>query len=140
MLRFLSKLFGGGEAAKETVDLVSTAAKGIGTWIDEQQLTDEERVKYLAKAAEYQLQVMDRIAEENGPRAVTRRYLAWGIVGSILFAFFVLVVGFLLGWVEREDAEFVVGLVQALWLGPAFTAVVTAYFGVSWLRSLRKGK
>ena len=130
----LSALFGGSEAAKKTLDLASDSIRGIGTWIDERKLTDEEKVKYAAEATKAHLELIKATANENSVRSITRRYLAWAIVGTCLFAFLLSVAL----WLAGKPVDGIVKLVEAFRLGWAFTAVVVFYFGASIARSLQK--
>lgn len=86
MLKVIGKtLFGGGGAASDGLTFVQEATKGIGTFIDEQKFTDEERSQASAKAASQMIEMIKATRDENSPRHVTQRYLAWGIMGAFVF-------------------------------------------------------
>jgi hypothetical protein len=131
---WISTLFGGKAAAEETVKLAADSIRGIGTWIDERNLTDEEKIKYTAQAAQMHLELVKATASENSVRSVTRRYLAWAIVGTCLLAF-MLSVGLTLA---GREVQSIIDLANAFGLSWAFSGVVIFYFGASISRSLRK--
>ena len=66
-------LFTGGD---KTADLVHDTVRGIGTWIDEQQLTDEERLKVSIEMVGKYNQFLDSTLSENTERSKTRRKMA----------------------------------------------------------------
>lgn len=131
-----SWLFGGGDTATKAVEVAGSALSGIGTWIDEKDFTEEEKSKTLAKAAETHLKLVELTANENSIRSITRRYLAWGIVGFTLFWASVAMVFAIL---EKEKiVNNMILVADAFYLGIAFSAVVVFYFGVAVTRSLLK--
>ena len=127
----ISTLFGGSKAAKETVKFAATAAKGIGNWIDEQQLTDEERLKYIQARADWYLRMVEATREENGARAVTRRVMAWAIVGTVLTSFVSLALAIGFGVIPDERVTKIMVLADKWWIGEAFTSAVVFFFGPS---------
>ena len=131
--RFIKGLFGGSESAGKALDIAGGAIKGIGTWIDERNLTDEERAKMLAAAAQTHLELIKATHDENGIRSVTRRWLAWGITATTCLSY-LLAVGLSIAGKDAAVAG-VVALSEAYNLGWAFAGVVVFYFGVQIFRS-----
>lgn len=141
MWSFIKGIFGGKDTTSKTLEVVSSSVKGIGNWIDEKDFTPEEKAKSWAKAVDAHLELVKATAGENGPRSVTRRWLAWGITGFILFwasvAMFIGILG-AFGAVDINQANAaisgIVSIAETFWLGIAFTAVVGFYFGVQLFR------
>jgi len=73
---------------------IMEAAKGIGNFIDEQKLTDEERVKYNAQAIEQYGKFMENTIAENSQRSVTRRDLALWIIRNWFIMLWVSIVSY----------------------------------------------
>ena len=83
----LSYLFGGSSKESSGVSNAMEVAKGVGNFIDEQNFTEEERSIANAKSLDTVLEGVKLTRDENSVRSVTRRVLAWTIMGSYLFAF-----------------------------------------------------
>jgi hypothetical protein len=84
MIGMLTSLFGGGETASKSIDLISSSVRGIGGFIDEQEFTTEERVKAQMELARLNQELVKSTMHENSIRSITRRILAWSIMGSFL--------------------------------------------------------
>lgn len=85
MFGVLGALFGGSEAATKSIDLISSSVKGIAGFIDEQEFTTEERVKANLELNRLNRELVKTTMSENSIRSITRRILAWSIMGSFLF-------------------------------------------------------
>ncbi|MGW8178737.1 MAG: hypothetical protein ACWGQW_08245 [bacterium] len=114
-----SDFFGGSENAAKTVD---TAVNSIVNGIDKAILTKEEVLDFVEKTF-----------DENSIRNVTRRWLAWGIVGWTLVNAQIAVIAALMGHDDAVDK--IIGIASAFQLGWAFVGVIVAYFGVQFLRA-----
>ena len=132
MFGFLSNLFGGSDTASKTMDLVGDSVRGIGNFIDEQNFTPEEQSVALGKAVDMHLELVKATTNENSKRAVTRRWLAWGITGFVLTWSSVAMVFAIMDKVDIVNS--MVQVVQAFHLGITFLAVIGFYFGVQLLR------
>lgn len=111
--------FGSVDKAAKTVD---TAVNAIVNGVDKSVLTKEEVLDFVEKTF-----------DENSIRNITRRWLAWGIVGWILTNAQIAVIAALM---EHDDAvEKIISIANAFQLGWAFVGVIAAYFGVQWLRA-----
>lgn len=128
----VKSLFGGNDKSGKVADFAMDSVKEIGNWIDEKDFTPEEKSKAYAESAKNYLEFIKLTVNENSLRSVTRRWLAWGIVGYILFWGSVMMV------YAINDKDTVVDkmirIVEALNLGWAFVAVCTLYFGVQFFR------
>jgi len=130
-----SALFGGSETANKTIDAVTGAARGIGTWIDERNFTEEEKSKANQATLGMVLKAVELTRDENSTRSVTRRYLAWGIMGSYLLAFFGSIT---IGYWKPEYGTHILDAIEAFQLGHLALAVGSFYFIASITRSTRK--
>jgi len=70
----------GFSGASKGADNVMKVASGIGNWIDEQKLTDEERLNFQGKMIEHYGVFMQSTVGENTQRSITRRELAIWII------------------------------------------------------------
>lgn len=131
--RAVSGLFGSSANAGKVIDVVGDSVRGVGTWIDEQKLSEEERVKFMIQAGQAHLELIKATADENSIRSVTRRWLAWGIA-SVVCSSFIVGMGFAIAG-RDEVVKKIVDLSEAYSLGWAFVSVVTFYFGVSIFRA-----
>lgn len=123
-------LFGGVEATKETQRLIGDSIRGVGRWIDEQNLTPEERVKFMLDAGQAHLALISATRDENSARSVTRRYMAWAIVGLNIYSFVIASILLAMG----QDLENFIKLAEVFNVGWAFVSVIVFYFGVQFIR------
>lgn len=126
-------LFGGAGAAEKVLDVATDTIRGVGTWIDEKTLTDEERIKFTLEAGRAQLELIKTTADENSIRSVTRRWLAWGIAANT-FALLWVGVGFAIAG-RDVIVDKILALADAFSLGWAFVSVIVFYFGVQFFRT-----
>lgn len=75
-----AKVLLGFSGANKGADNVMTIAKGVGEFIDEQNLTDEEAIKYKLKIADAYTSFLDAAKDENTQRSITRREIAIWII------------------------------------------------------------
>lgn len=59
---------------------VMEVARGVGSWIDEQQFTDQEKSETLLKVADKVVEFIAGTAQENTERSITRRAIALWII------------------------------------------------------------
>jgi hypothetical protein len=115
----------------KTIENVAGAAvDGIDSLI----LTDEERLKYHAKAAETHLEVTRIIAAESTPTAVSRRIIAVLVIGPFVLLKLASAVAYLCGW--YGDAAHLNELSGDFEY--AVIAVVTFYFGSHIVKGFKK--
>ncbi len=129
-----SALFGGSETASKTVDFVAESARGIGTWIDERNFTEEEKSKADFATLQTVLKGIEATRDENSTRSITRRYLAWSIMGVYLLSFLVTIT---IGYSQIEYRKFLLEAVQVYGIDTLAWAVGGFYFLASITRSLR---
>jgi len=127
-------LFGGPKAAQDTVAFVADAAKGVGTWIDERNFTEEEKSKADQKNLETVLRGIELTRDENSARSVTRRYLAWSIMGIYLLSFLLTIS---VGYFVQAYGKFILEVIQVYGLDKLAWAVGSFYFLASISRSIK---
>lgn len=125
-------LFGGSGKESEGVSNAMSVAKGVGNFIDEQQYTPEERAIANAKVMDNVLEAVKATRSENSTRSVTRRVLAWMIMGSLVLAFWL---GVFIEYALKGDVKPLMNLVEAFMIGELATAVGAFYFMVAIFRS-----
>lgn len=125
-------LFGGSDRESQGVSNAMEVARGVGSFIDEQKFTEEERVEANARTLAMTLEAVKATRDENSTRSITRRYLAWSIMGSTLLAFWL---GVIIKYVFNGDPKPLVELAGAFYLGELSLAVGSFYFMVSLVRS-----
>ena len=81
MWGFIKGLFGG---SSNNADVASKAADGIYNGLDKLIYTDEEKADALAQGREVFLKFIDKAYDQNSIRSVTRRWLAFMIVGPTM--------------------------------------------------------
>lgn len=132
------------KAVDTGLDLVKTGAKGI----DMLFYTDEEKAQSVAERAKLKYEFAKLNIEhikatlgESSARSISRRYIAWGVIGqSIFLSTFSLIMYCLGAWTENEAlmdvSEYALELLK-LW-GTANLMVLGFYFGVHLVRGMRK--
>ena len=128
----LGWLFGGSKTADKTLDVASKALGGVGSWIDGKDFTPQEKSEAWSKAVDTHLKLVEATQNENSVRSITRRYLAWGITGFILFWASIGMVFAIIG--KESIVAMMIDVAQAFYLGVSFLAVMGFYFGVQLLR------
>ena len=109
----ITDLITGSKAADKVLDMVGKAG-------DAAIHTAEERANLLLKTQQL-------FAEQNGPRSVSRRYIAWGVV---LQTFLVLNTSIILILFSApEMSKDIINVADTLLLPWAFVATIGFYFG-----------
>jgi len=123
---WLTALFSSEEIVKRGAALVDDTIRGVGTWIDEWNLTDEEKMKYRIKTLSSYQAFLDKRLEESSIRTISRRAMAWGIMGTFLTFFSLGAVswfldpawsGFLIQWFQVTGMDTLVLSVGAFYFG-----------------------
>ena len=85
------------------------------------------------EAGKAHLELIKATADENSFRSVTRRWLAWGIVG---FTFLWVTVAGVFAIAGKDIVvDKLLALAEAISLGWAFVSVIVFYFGVQFFRT-----
>lgn len=130
MWTFIKSLFG---SSGDTGKALETAADGLYNGIDKLIYTDEEKADALAEVRPLFLKFAEKAYDQNSIRSITRRWLAFMVVGPTMtfFCLAALFYGFGL-FVEDSTAwtnysTFLFGLAKTLvpWAG----GVLVFYFG-----------
>ncbi len=127
----LGYLFGGSSVENSGVSNAMTVAKDIGSFIDEQKFTDEEKSVANAKALDQVLEAVKLTRDENSTRSITRRVLAWMIMGSFILSFWIAIIQKILFDKSTKD---VLQIVEAFGIGNLSLAVGSFYFMASLIR------
>jgi len=129
-MNWFTSLFGSTDSAKKIVD---TAMDGLSNGLDKAIYTKEEQADTATERFKMVYEFVAKVFDENSVRNITRRWLAWGICGWILLNAQVAVLCALLG--KKEKVVAIIDIANAFELGWAFIGVLTAYFGVQFLRT-----
>lgn len=81
MFKWITSLFG---SNKETGEILNKAADGIYNGLDKLIYTDEEKAEALAQGRELFLKFAEKAYDQNSIRSITRRWLAFLIVGPCI--------------------------------------------------------
>ena len=130
----IKTLFGGKGAAKDGMTFAQNAVTGVGKWVDGQKFTDQEKSEMNLKAGSMMLDMIKYTQSENSVRSVTRRYLAWGIMGSYLL---LLLAAALMYGSSKEYSSFLMGIANDSSLGSLVVAVGGFYFLSGIVRSMK---
>lgn len=117
----ITALFG---SAKNIDTIVSTAAKGIYNGLDMFSYTDEEKAISRTKGSELFLRFIEKTLDQNNIRSVTRRWLAFMVVGPMMICF---VLSGLTYPFSAEMARHLFNLFQTL--VPWGSGILAFYFG-----------
>ena len=131
---FGSFLFGGQARESAGVSNAMEVARGVGTFIDEQDYTAEERAVAHAQNTLSIIKAVEATREENSTRSVTRRVLAWSIMGSYLLAFWIALIQ---SYAFSIPPTVIVNTMDKFMLPELALAVGSFYFMVSLVRSKR---
>jgi len=130
MFSFIKGLFG---SSGNTSSVVETAAKGIYNGLDALFFTDEEKAQYRQAQAETVLEFAKVAYDQNSIRSVTRRWLAFMVVGpTMLFS----VAGAVVFVFDQSYGNFLLELSGKFipWAG----GVLVFYFGPHLIGAARK--
>lgn len=130
MFSFIKGLFG---SSDNTSTVVETAAKGIYNGLDALFFTEEEKAQSRQKQAETIISFAKIAYDQNSIRSITRRWLAFIVVGpTMLFA--IVAAGMFL--VDETYANFLLSLSGKFipWAG----GVLVFYFGPHLIGAVKK--
>ena len=82
MFSFIKGLFG---SSKNSETLVETAAKGIYNGLNAMFFTEEEKAQFRQQQAETVIEFAKIAYDQNSIRSITRRWLAFLVVGPAMF-------------------------------------------------------
>lgn len=128
-MSWITNFFGGTEAATH---VIKKAADGVYNGLDKLVFTDEEKSEESMEREKRFLDFADKTLDENSIRNVTRRWLAWGVVGWTLFNAQVAIVYAIRG--QTEVVQRIIDVAVAFQIGLAFLSVMGLYFGVQFFR------
>jgi hypothetical protein len=126
----IKTLFGGSESISR---IAEKGADGIYNGIDKLFYTDEEKAEARAKAGSLYLDFIKVAYDENSTRSVTRRWLAFIIVGPMMGCF---IGGAIANFFSPEAGKYLLSMFSELvpWGG----GILMFYFGSHLATSIRK--
>jgi hypothetical protein len=125
----------GFSGASKGSDNVMKIASGVGNFIDEQNLTEEEAAHLRVKAAEQYGKFMESTVGENSQRSITRRELAIWIIRVELA---LLVFSVLLFKLDKPWGDYVYKICTDSPLGLLTLGVGAFFFGTHLVRAATK--
>lgn len=128
-MNWFTNLFGSAEVAKDTIE---KATDGIYYGLDKIVYTKEEQADDRKINIDQFITFVTSTFNENSIRNITRRWLAWGVAGWIVLNAQVAVIAAILH--HNDVVDKIIEIALAFDLGWVFIAVMTAYFGVQFLR------
>ena len=133
MIGWMKSLLTREGVASRAVALADDAVRATGRWIDELQLTEEERVKMrlqtLAKIDEY----VGKALAESSAQAVTRRAMAWAIIAVFLL---LVLTGAIAWWWVPQYPDFLIRWIDTTGLDTLVTGVGMVYFAGHYARDM----
>ena len=127
---WLTSLFG---SSKSVDKIVETAANGIYNGFDKLAYTEEEKAYARAKGAELFMKYTEQALDQNRIRSVTRRWLAFIVVGPMMVFF----VGSGLSYIFNPELAKHLYMVFSD-LVPWGTGILATYFGPHLIGAIKK--
>lgn len=124
--------------APKVVSTIADSVKSGMTMWDNSNFTDQEKAANTLKMTDLWLKIQKATADENSIKSVTRRVLAWGIIGN-----FLAIVNIGVGLVIADKITMVTALkefIMEVKLGWMALSVVIFYFGYYGISNIRKKK
>lgn len=140
MWGFIKGMFGG---SSNNSDIANKAADGIYNGLDKLIHTDEEKADALAEGRKVFLKFIDKAYDQNSIRSVTRRWLAFMVVGPTMgiVVLMVLVKGLAVYMASKPGGEYAKFLFETVQLlAPWAGGVLIFYFGPHLIGALRTKK
>jgi len=137
MISWIKSLLSAPKIVDRGAKLVDASVRGIGRWIDEQQLTEQERAEITTRLVNTQLKFVEQSLTESSARTITRRVLAIMLISVYVL---IVVLGALTYWYDPMWADWLLEWMSATSLGNIVLAVASFYFGVAVVRDFLRGK
>ena len=125
-MKWLTSLFG---SSKNVEMIVETGAKGLYNGIDKAFYTEEEKADDRSKRTEVFLKYFTMTTDQNSMRSITRRWLAFLVVGPTMLSFMLAIFGYLFTF-EFADKMFNMFTTMI----PYAAGVLVFYFGPHFLK------
>ena len=135
---FISSIFGSGRAI-EAVSNVVEGALGKEGLLDNAFFTDQEKSQVGLEGARIWLEVQKTLASENSIRSITRRIMAWAVLGNFLLVLNTGIVLLICGKTSIVEAiqRFVIDMKFA-WMAVTVVAFYFLYYGAKKLLDDKK--
>ena len=124
-------LMGGSSAPEKILDSTISG-------LDKIYYSKEEQADDRKEAAKNWLEVQKTVATQSTPTSVSRRIVAWGVLGLVWFEVVVCTVLAILEMVE--ELKLVLEIAAVFQIGWAFCTVIVFYFGPHLISSMGKPK
>jgi len=131
----ITSLFGSSKTLDKTL---TTAADGIYNGLDKLFYTDEEKAEQVQAGRKLFMQFAEKSLNENSIRSVTRRWLAFIVVGPTMLSFFTGMI--LIAMNVQDGVPGKVLLDASLGMMPWVAGVLAFYFGPHMLGLMNTGK
>ncbi len=124
-------------SSEKVVDLVDDSVRGVGTWINDMNFTEQEQSKANQQLLSFRLNVLEKTADESTARSISRRILAWAVAGTFLTLILISAIGAILGMAWAQSVFLIAKSIYS-----SFLAVMSFYFvgniGNSWIEKSKK--
>ena len=119
-------------------DKVMEVARGVGSWIDEQQFTEQEKAEQLAELGKHVIAFVAATKDENTERSITRRSIAIWIMRAEILTLAASAVTYPF---NKEWSEYLFKMASYdSPLGWMAIGVAVFFFGTHMLRGYQSGK
>lgn len=131
-LSSITSLFGGSDSMGK---IATKAADGLYNGIDKLFYTDEEKADARQKAGELYLKFIDKAYDQNSTRSVTRRWIAFMVIGPMMLCF---LSGGAAWFFDQAAAAFLFSMFKEL--APWGGGILMFYYGPHIVSAIPKGK
>jgi len=114
---------------EKAIERVGDVADSGMELLDNAFYTDQERAVHAAKLFSGWLRMQEVVATQSSPTALSRRYIAWSVVGLVWIAAVLCFTLVLIGNGHEAKVDEIVEVVKSLQFGWGFVAVIVFYFG-----------
>lgn len=118
----LSTIFGSSSALKTAGDVIKNGVD----MLDEKKFTEEELSKAMLEYTSTWLEIQKTIASENSIRSITRRIIAWMIIGLFLI---LIMASCIIYKFDNLWSSYILTIIETSKLGWLTTGVGVFYFG-----------
>jgi len=123
---------------EKAIERVGDVADSGMSLLDNAFYTDQEKAVHAGELFQGWLRMQEVVANQSSPTALSRRYIAWSVVGLVWLAAVLCFGLVLIGNGHETKVNEIVEVVKALQFGWGFVAVIVFYFGTHVLGKLTK--
>ncbi len=122
-MSFFGKLLGSDKA----LDIVDKGLSGGVKLLDSAFYTEQEKAEHTQAMTKTWIELQTLIGKESSPTSISRRIIAWSVIGTSITTFGCGVV--LIGFDDWDKLQRLIDWTQAMKMDWAFVAVICFYFG-----------